>query len=370
MKVLVAMDEFNGIMSSYDANRYVEEAVASQIDRADIVQVPLFNGRHEILNSIFLWKSGTQYQIQAHDAEMNQCEVKYGQTEDGITVIEAGQFLTGQQSRVNHTSYGLGEVIKHALDQGSEHIVVSVGAIDTSDGGTGLLQALGCRFYDDEGRLLDMTQGATQIKYVRKIDMSESHKGLNNCRFQIVTDLDSALYGQNSEIVQTAHLLDMTHEQAIEIDNLLWYLSELIKNNLHQALGSVKRGGAGGGIAAIMHGLFGAEIVSSHELVDQITQLDTLIQQADLVIFGEGVNEKEQMFETSSLRIAELAQKHEKVAVAICGTSGKFEQYEALNVTGMFNTFIEMPPTYTDFKMGIQLRNYTIQAIKLLQTSL
>ena len=51
MKVLVAMDEYNGIISSYDANRYVEEAVASQLESADIVQVPLFNGRRELLNA-------------------------------------------------------------------------------------------------------------------------------------------------------------------------------------------------------------------------------------------------------------------------------------------------------------------------------
>ena len=61
MKVLVAMDEFNGIISSYQANRYVEEAVASQIEKADIVQVPLFNGRHELMDSVFLWQSGTKY---------------------------------------------------------------------------------------------------------------------------------------------------------------------------------------------------------------------------------------------------------------------------------------------------------------------
>lgn len=54
MKVLVAMDEFNGIISSYQANRYVEEAVASQIEDADVVQVPLFNGRHELMDSVFL----------------------------------------------------------------------------------------------------------------------------------------------------------------------------------------------------------------------------------------------------------------------------------------------------------------------------
>lgn len=74
MKVLVAMDEFHGIISSYQANRYVEEAVASQIETADVVQVPLFNGRHELLDSVFLWQSGQKYRIPVHDADMNEVE--------------------------------------------------------------------------------------------------------------------------------------------------------------------------------------------------------------------------------------------------------------------------------------------------------
>ena len=97
MKVLVAMDEFNGIISSYQANRYVEEAVASQIEDADVVQVPLFNGRHELMDSVFLWQSGSKYRVKAHDADMNEVEAMYGRTDSGMTVIEGNLFLNGNQ---------------------------------------------------------------------------------------------------------------------------------------------------------------------------------------------------------------------------------------------------------------------------------
>ena len=96
MKVLVAMDEFNEIISSYQANRYVEEAVASQIEDADIVQVPLFNGRHELLDSVFLWQSGNKYRVSAHDADMKETEAIYGQTDSGMTIIEGHLFLNGK----------------------------------------------------------------------------------------------------------------------------------------------------------------------------------------------------------------------------------------------------------------------------------
>lgn len=368
MKVLVAMDEFNGIISSYDANRYVEEGVASQIADADIVQVPLFNGRRELLNAVFLWKSGTQYRIPAHDAMMQEKEVTYGQTEDGITVIEAGQFLTGHNPLVTQTSYGLGEVIRHALDKQARHLIISVGGIDTFDGGAGMLQALGAQFYDDEGRRVDMTKGAGQIKHIRRFNLQALHEGLQQCKIQIVTDFESKLYGKQSAVMKTYRHLNLEREDAVVLDNLLWYWSEVFKHQQQLVLGPIERGGAGGGIAATMHALFNAEIHTSHELVDQITKLNQLVKQADLVVFGEGIDEQDEMIETSSLRIAELCQQYAKPAIAICGTTDKFERFEALGVTGMFNTFIEMPKTLTDFKMGVQLRSYTVQAIRLLRT--
>ncbi len=370
MRVLVAMDEFNGILSSYDANRYVEEAVASQIKDADIVQVPLFNGRHELLNSVFMWKSGTQYRIQAHDAEMNDIEVRYGQTEDGLTVIQAEQFLKGTSNYLNHTSYGLGEVIHHALSKNAKTIAISVGGTDTFDGGAGLLQALGAVFYNDDGEIVDMRKGLNQLKHIRRIDTRGLDERLNQTHFQILIDFDSKMYGKHSAILQSYQALHLSRDEAVEIDNLIWYFSEILKHELQLSLGHIERGGAGGGIAAVFKAMFNAELMTSHELVDQITGLESLVKQADLIIFGEGINERDLVIDTSSLRIAELAHQYDKVAVAICGTSEKFERYEKQGITAMFNLFDEMPPLYPDFKLGVQLRTHVIQSINLLKASL
>ncbi|EJO9863342.1 TPA: glycerate kinase [Staphylococcus aureus] len=368
MKVLVAMDEFHGIISSYQANRYVEEAVASQIETADVVQVPLFNGRHELLDSVFLWQSGQKYRIPVHDADMNEVEGVYGQTDTGMTVIEGNLFLKGKKPIVERTSYGLGEMIKHALDNDAKHVVISLGGIDSFDAGAGMLQALGAQFYDDEGRVVDMRQGAGVIKYIRRMDMSNLHPKMETARIQVMSDFSSRLYGKQSEIMQTYDAHQLNHNQAAEIDNLIWYFSELFKSELKIAIGPVERGGAGGGIAAVLNGLYQAEILTSHALVDQLTHLENLVEQADLIIFGEGLNENDQLLETTTLRIAELCHKHQKVAIAICAIAEKFDLFESQGVTAMFNTFIDMPETYTDFKMGLQIRHYTVQSLKLLKT--
>ncbi|MCQ1321050.1 glycerate kinase [Staphylococcus aureus] len=368
MKVLVAMDEFHGIISSYQANRYVEEAVASQIETADVVQVPLFNGRHELLDSVFLWQSGQKYRIPVHDADMNEVEGVYGQTDTGMTVIEGNLFLKGKKPIVERTSYGLGEMIKHALDNDAKHVVISLGGIDSFDAGAGMLQALGAQFYDDEGRVVDMRQGAGVIKYIRRMDMSNLHPKMETARIQVMSDFSSRLYGKQSEIMQIYDAHQLNHNQAAEIDNLIWYFSELFKSELKIAIGPVERGGAGGGIAAVLNGLYQAEILTSHALVDQLTHLENLVEQADLIIFGEGLNENDQLLETTTLRIAELCHKHQKVAIAICATAEKFDLFESQGVTAMFNTFIDMPETYTDFKMGLQIRHYTVQSLKLLKT--
>ncbi|MDI6926909.1 glycerate kinase, partial [Escherichia coli] len=89
---------------------------------------------------------------------------------------------------------------------------------------------------------------------------------------------------------RTYDAYQLNHNQAAEIDNLIWYFSELFKSELKIAIGPVERGGAGGGIAAVLNGLYQAEILTSHALVDQLTHLENLVEQADLIIFGEGLN--------------------------------------------------------------------------------
>ena len=227
MKVLVAMDEFNGIISSYQANRYVEEAVASQIEHADIVQVPLFNGRHELMDSVFLWQSGNKYRVKAHDADMNDVEAMYGQTDSGMTVIEGNLFLNGEKPIDQRSSYGLGEVLKAALDNQAKHIVISLGGIGSFDAGAGMLQALGAKFYDDEANIVDVSEGAYKIKYIRRIDLSDVHPQLANAKLQLMSDFSSRLYGKQSEIMQTYQTFQLNQSEAAEIDNLVWYFSEI-----------------------------------------------------------------------------------------------------------------------------------------------
>ncbi|WP_412519577.1 glycerate kinase [Staphylococcus simulans] len=369
MRVLVAMDEFNGIVSSYEANRYVEEAVASQIEAADIVQVPLFNGRHELMDSVFLWQSGTKYRVNVHDADMKQVEGVYGKTESGMTIIEADLFLQGKRPLTERTSYGLGELIAAALDNDAKHLVISLGNIASFDGGAGMLQALGAKYYNDEGQPIDAKEGVGVLKYIRRVDFSGLDKRLKDTRIQLVSDFASKMYGKESEIMQVYKLIEISREEAATIDNLVWYFSEILKNETRTVTSTVERGGAGGGIAAVLAALYNAEVLTSHSLVDQITHLENLIEQADLIMFGEGINEQDHLLETTSLRIAELATKYHKPCIAINATADKFDRYEALGVTGMFNLFMTMPKQYTSFEAGLQIRFYAVQALKLLTTT-
>lgn len=369
MRVLVAMDEFNGIVSSYDANRYVEEAVASQIEGADVVQVPLFNGRHELMDSVFLWQSGTKYRVNVHDADMRPVEAVYGKTESGMTVIEADLFLQGTKPIFKRSSFGLGELIAAALDNDAEHLVISLGNVASFDGGAGMLQALGAKYFNDEGEVVDAREGVQVLKYIRHVDFSGLNKRLKDVKIQLVSDFSSKMYGKQSEMMQVYHLLNISREEAATIDNLVWYFSEILKNETRTVTSTVERGGAGGGIAGVLAALYDAEILTSHQLVDQITHLESLIEQADLIIFGEGLNEEDLILETTTLRIAELATKYHKPCIAINATADKFDRYEALGVTGMFNLFMTMPKHYTSFEAGLQIRFYAVQALKLLTTN-
>ncbi|REB90409.1 glycerate kinase, partial [Staphylococcus pseudintermedius] len=98
---------------------------------------------------------------------------------DVITVIGPGQFFNVPLPLVQTSSYGVGVVMRHALDKNAQNMISSVGAIDTFDGGGGMLKGLGEQYYDDEGHTFEMTKGDGQIKHVRHIDLEELHEGLN-----------------------------------------------------------------------------------------------------------------------------------------------------------------------------------------------
>ena len=104
--------------------------------------------------------------------------------------------------------------------------------------------------------------------------------------------------------------------------------------------------------------------------MNQITHLENLIQQADLIIFGEGLKEEDQILETTTIRIAELTQQYSKPAIAICATNDKFDLFESLNILAMFNTFIDMPDSYIQILRWVFKSDITVQALKLLKTQI
>ncbi|WP_207392932.1 hypothetical protein, partial [Escherichia coli] len=86
------------------------------------------------------------------------------------------------------------------------------------------------------------------------------------------------MYGKESEIMQVYKLLEISREEAATIDNLVWYFSEILKNETRTVTSTVERGGAGGGIAAVLAALYNTEVLTSHSLVNQITHLENLIE--------------------------------------------------------------------------------------------
>lgn len=373
MRVLVAMDEFDGILSSYHANRFVEEAIKSQLNEADIVQVPLFNGQREVIDSILLWQSGTKYSVDHHDAYMKPRTSAYAVTGNNVTVIEAGEVLTSNEETIKPSetsSYGLGEMINEAIKENTNEMIISVGNVESYDGGLGMIQALGAKFYDAEGAIVDVSKGAKWIKYIRTIDLYDLDSRLKDKNIKVITDFESKYYGKNSRVMKERELNHITIEEATDIDNALWYISELFKSQHKILLGKEERGGSGSGIAAMLSCLWDGELVTGGDVVNELTYLDQLIEQADFVVFGEGLKPNQQLLETTSVRIAELCHKHNKVNIAVCATDEKFDKYIEQDVTAMFKVLNKEQYTMTELETGIALRHLTTQALRLLKSNL
>ena len=177
------------------------------------------------MDSVF-YGSGTKYKVMAHDAVMNPVEAIYGIRK--YDRLRGNLFLKGEGD-ITHCQVMVWEIMYDALENQAEHLVISLGGIDSFDGGAGMLQALGAKFYDDEGEEVDTRQGSRVLKFIRTVDFKGLHPRLQEVRLQLMSDFDSKLYGKHSEIMQIYKNKQVTYTEAVEIDNLIWYFSEIVK---------------------------------------------------------------------------------------------------------------------------------------------
>ena len=291
MKVLIATDSFKGSLTSQEAGKALARGIWGVVPECEVDIVPIADGGEGTTEVLTRALRGEVVSVEVSNPLGRAITAQYGMAGD-VALIDfasaAGLMLIGPEERnpLKTTSQGVGEIIVDALSRGARHIFLGLGGSATNDCGVGMLQALGCRFLDSDGR--EVVGCGGNLHQIAAIDHTAIDEQLEGVDVTLVVDVLSPLCGERGATHTFAPQKGATPEQVEVLEegvgHLAHLLSEMWGGDITQLAGAGAAGGAGGGVVA----LAGARLRRGIDVVLEAVEFARRVQGADLVITGEG----------------------------------------------------------------------------------
>lgn len=292
MKFVFASDSFKGTLSSKRISQLLEQSAKKIFPDCQCSSVLIADGGEGTLDAIIDNVHGHMQSLSVHGPLFEKINAVYGIPRQNMAVIEmaAASGITlipaASCNPLKTTTYGTGELIKDAMRRGCKHITISIGGSATNDGGIGAMKALGVRFLDKDGNELSGT-GEDLIK-IDKIDDSQMEPLVKETKFTVMCDVDNPLLGPNGATYtfgpQKGADQEMLELLEAGMENYVGILEQKYGISVSEIIG----GGAAGGLGAACVIFLNAEYRSGIDTVLEIVDFDHIIEDADLIITGEG----------------------------------------------------------------------------------
>lgn len=328
MKVVVAIDSLKGSLTSMEAGYAAAEGIRRADPKADVVIRPLADGGEGTVDALVCGMNGNMQNVMVTGPLGIPVNCEYGIIEGSKTaVIEmsgaAGITLVPEEKRnpLDTTTYGVGEVIKDAIAKGCRRFIVGIGGSATNDGGVGMLQALGYGFYDKEGKQVPF--GARALSVLDSISTDYVIPELAECEFRIACDVTNVLCGEQGCSAVFGPQKGADPSMIIQMDKWLDSYAALAKEMFPKANPKQAGTGAAGGLGFAFLTFTNAVLESGTKIVLDETCLDRYIQDADMVVTGEGCLDGQTAMGKAPVGVAKLAKKYGKPVIAFAGSVTK-----------------------------------------------
>ncbi|MBO7215248.1 MAG: glycerate kinase [Clostridia bacterium] len=357
MKVVVAIDSFKGSLSSIDAGNAVATAVKELSPNSIVEVVSLADGGEGTVESLVLGAGGSMQSAVVSGPFGEKVTANYGIIGGDTAVIEissaAGITLVKKEdlNPLKATTYGVGELILHALENGCRKFIVGLGGSATNDCGVGMLKALGYSFVDGSGNEVGL--GAQGLKDIAKIITDKADIRLKDCVFEIACDVKNPLVGKHGCSEIFSRQKGATDEMVVLMDGYIDRFADLTLSVIPTANKMAEGVGAAGGLGFAFTYYLNGKTRSGIELVIEKIALEEKVKTADLVVTGEGRLDSQSAMGKAPVGVSKLAKKYGKKVIAFCGSVG--DGAEELNNHGIdaFFSILNAPCTL-EFAMDKQ----------------
>lgn len=324
VKVVIAIDSFKGSLSSMEAGIAAKDGILKACNAAKVIIKPLADGGEGTVDSLVEGMNGNREKTYVTGPIGKKVECIYGiLPNSNIAIIEmasaAGLTLIPEEERnpLNTTTFGVGELIKEAIEKGCRNFIIGLGGSATNDAGVGMLQALGYEFLDKNGDKVGF--GGKVLNDICFIDEKNKIKELEECSFKIACDVNNPLYGLKGAAYIYGKQKGASDEEVKLLDEGLMKFSEVVKRNFGISRYDYPGAGAAGGMGFAFLSFLNAKLESGIKIILDEINLEKDILDADYVITGEGKLDIQTSMGKAPIGVAKLAKKYNKKVIAFAG---------------------------------------------------
>lgn len=339
-KYVLIPDSFKGTLSSADICRIASEEILRLEPEAEICAIPVADGGEGTVDAFLAAVGGTRAEVPCTGPCGQEVMGFYGLLPDGTAVVEmaaaAGLPLAGAcRDPEKTTTYGVGQLMAHALSRGAKRLVLGLGGSATNDGGCGAAAALGAEFLDAEGRAFVPTGGTlTQIAHIRMEGLRETLAG---AEVTVMCDIDNPLCGPAGAAAVFGPQKGADAAMVARMDAGLRHLAEMLEKDVGMAVLALAGGGSAGGFGAGAAAFFGGQLRMGIDVVLDLTDFDRKCRGASLVITGEGHLDSQSLRGKTVVGVARRARALGVPAAALVGgCETALDAVYAEGVSGVF----------------------------------
>ena len=325
MKIVIAPDSYKESLSALEVASAIEAGFREIYPDAEYIKLPVADGGEGTVEAMVAATQGRMVEVAVTGPLGEPVQGFYGISGDeSCAFIEmaaaSGLELLPPAARnpLKTTSWGTGELIRHALDLGVTRMIIGIGGSATNDGGAGMVQALGAQLLTANGQ--PIAPGGAGLSTLATIDISGLEPRLAQCRIDVACDVTNPLVGDEGASAVFGPQKGATPEMVVQLDRALAHYARQIAQDLDLDVLTLEGGGAAGGMGAALYAFCGAHLRPGIDIVTDALHLDALVADADLVITGEGRIDSQTIHGKVPVGVARVAKRYQIPVIGIAGS--------------------------------------------------
>ncbi|CAH7095880.1 Glycerate kinase [Vibrio chagasii] len=349
MKIVIAPDSFKESLDAHQVASCIERGFADVFPHAEFVKMPLADGGEGTVDVLLEALNGKKQRLQTTDPIGRECTAYWAsleQTVDGANVktalVEFAQasgldlLTVEERAPLNASSFGTGLLIKDALDQGVEQIIIGLGGSATNDAGAGILQALGGKLLDKQGN--ELSGGGAELSRLASMDLNGLHPRCKEVTFVVACDVNNPLCGESGASAVFGPQKGASKAQVEQLDTAIGHFADIAQAHAGTNHRDTAGFGAAGGTPLGLSLAFNIQIKAGIEMVLDALDADKVLEGASLVVTGEGQMDNQTLQGKTPYGIAKRAQKLNISTIGIAGSLGQDVEKLYGSMSSLFGT--------------------------------